>query len=295
MLRIPYIIGDLHGCYHEMQRLEKKIYEHAARHHWSPLFISVGDLIDRGPDSSKIIEHFRNGFIAGTHLSVCGNHEMEFLRQIESLRPDFWDNGLRWPRFIRRVSDDLSQTRQRYARHKTLRQHRSSILRSWLKQGGTETLLSYDCHPDYPDHWDFPNGHLDFMVSMPLIWEDSSVIVTHALAHLGDLNHLRQQQHAGLLAPLPSPEGSVQSEDKSIRNAAISLLWSRLPPDGRLHPYKTHISGHTPLKRPGVSQQHGLIQLDTGCVYGQYLTAWCPQTESFIFEPSVTRWTRPAK
>lgn len=64
------IIGDVHGYYGKLMRLIKKLPADAG-------LVFVGDLIDRGPDSSRVIDFVRsNG-----HRCVLGNHELLMIAQ----------------------------------------------------------------------------------------------------------------------------------------------------------------------------------------------------------------------
>ncbi|MFB6282807.1 MAG: metallophosphoesterase [Halobacteria archaeon] len=67
-----YIIGDVHGCYSELQKLLRKI--DPAR---NTLLIFVGDLIRKGPDSSSVIDTVREN---DNMVSVLGNNEAKVLR-----------------------------------------------------------------------------------------------------------------------------------------------------------------------------------------------------------------------
>ena len=49
MIKEAFIIGDIHGTYNELMILLKDIDRDTTR------IISVGDLIDRGDDSRKVI------------------------------------------------------------------------------------------------------------------------------------------------------------------------------------------------------------------------------------------------
>ena len=49
-----HVVGDIHGCFDEYIRLETKIYRHARMRAGSPT-VCVGDLVDRGPDSAKVV------------------------------------------------------------------------------------------------------------------------------------------------------------------------------------------------------------------------------------------------
>jgi serine/threonine protein phosphatase 1 len=99
-----YIIGDVHGYYDKLLRLVKKLPENAR-------LAFVGDLIDRGPDSAKVIAFVRDG----GHLCVRGNHEEFMIAQ----RPE---PGKAWKK------DDAYYL--------------------WMENGGGATLASYGLH-DY--------------------------------------------------------------------------------------------------------------------------------------------------
>ena len=63
------IIGDIHGCFTELQELLDKAG-------LSPQdeIIALGDIVDRGPDSTKVLDFFR------THpnaRSLIGNHDRD--------------------------------------------------------------------------------------------------------------------------------------------------------------------------------------------------------------------------
>lgn len=66
-----YIVGDIHGCIDELNELLKVISFSK-----NDLLISVGDNIDRGPDSVGTIKKL----IEINAISVKGNHENKFLR-----------------------------------------------------------------------------------------------------------------------------------------------------------------------------------------------------------------------
>lgn len=66
------VIGDIHGCYHELQDLLE-----AAGLAADDRIIALGDLIDRGPKPAAVLEFFRQHDHA---ISLMGNHEMKHLR-----------------------------------------------------------------------------------------------------------------------------------------------------------------------------------------------------------------------
>ena len=73
--RSPLIIGDIHGCYLEFLQLLKKINYHKTKHR----LILLGDLINRGPDSFKVLKWAREHKIE----TIMGNHERGFLKGLQ--------------------------------------------------------------------------------------------------------------------------------------------------------------------------------------------------------------------
>ena len=66
------IVGDIHGCFDEFQALLDK--SGLGRR---DAIISIGDLVDRGPDPGAVLDFFRKNSRAG---SVMGNHEHKHVR-----------------------------------------------------------------------------------------------------------------------------------------------------------------------------------------------------------------------
>ena len=66
------VIGDIHGCYHELQALLDK-----AGVGDTDAIISVGDCVDRGPETPEVLRFFRE--YANAKL-IMGNHERKHVR-----------------------------------------------------------------------------------------------------------------------------------------------------------------------------------------------------------------------
>jgi serine/threonine protein phosphatase 1 len=92
-----FAVGDIHGCHTEFAELLSRLaLEKTDR------LVLLGDLINRGPDSSKVIDLAR----AHGAISLLGNHELRFLKYRrtgdkkflkdgdsvthQALRPDDW-------------------------------------------------------------------------------------------------------------------------------------------------------------------------------------------------------------
>lgn len=99
-----YVIGDIHGRLDLFDALIEAIEaDDAAQPPAQTIVILLGDLIDRGPDSSGVIERARDWGKARKLRYIAGNHEEMFLESFED----------------------------------------REMLRHFVKHGGRETILSY--------------------------------------------------------------------------------------------------------------------------------------------------------
>lgn len=82
------IIGDIHGCYHELaELLEQMGYQSIPddgiyRHPEGRKAVLVGDLVDRGPHSDLVLELVMNMVASGDALCVSGNHDDKLRRYL---------------------------------------------------------------------------------------------------------------------------------------------------------------------------------------------------------------------
>jgi serine/threonine protein phosphatase 1 len=90
------IIGDIHACYFEMLDLLEK-----AGIGDDDLVVSVGDIVDRGPEPREVIEFFRN---RKNSIVIIGNHERKHIRNVLSYSQqvaklqigESYDDHVRW-------------------------------------------------------------------------------------------------------------------------------------------------------------------------------------------------------
>jgi serine/threonine protein phosphatase 1 len=69
-----FVIGDIHGCFIEMQRLlDKADLTNDDR------IIALGDIVDRGPETPEVLDFFRTQPGAS---SLMGNHERKHIRSL---------------------------------------------------------------------------------------------------------------------------------------------------------------------------------------------------------------------
>jgi hypothetical protein len=260
--RYHYIVGDIHGCHAELLALERRIARHASRRERTPLIVSVGDLVDRGPDSAKVVAHVRRGVEAGTHACVLGNHEEIMLLVVYEFAPQvFAAAGCRLPSYLEEIGPAHARA-ENAAKYLDRDDYRNFRRMMWVIQGGFQTLTSYGCDPQRPESWTIDRDDLAFLCGLPLVWECDGAVVTHGLVTREELAQVRKP-----LRPSKATE---------------SAMWGRsLPPtapvEGRMH-----VSGHTPLPRGKRHKAQGCVQVDSGCVYGRKLTAYCVETDEFV-------------
>ncbi|MCA9566751.1 MAG: metallophosphoesterase [Myxococcales bacterium] len=256
-------MGDIHGCLAELVELERRVRAASAREGASTLIVSLGDLVDRGPDSAGVIGHFRRGAAEGTHAAILGNHEELMLRALHDHAP--WS--------FERV--EMSQHVSVGALYRSLRPAVAEVLTpedfralgrlTWITQGGARALASWSADPRDPSTWRLPEEDVAFLCSLPVVHRSPGVVATHAL--------VRKEE----LAELESDETPRARRAELVQRA----LWMRRLPPGPVDA-GIHVSGHTPMKRPRRYPARQLLRLDTGCCYGNRLSAWCPELDRVV-------------
>jgi serine/threonine protein phosphatase 1 len=151
-----YVIGDIHG---QMEMLEVALARIAADGGADAPMVSLGDLVDRGPDSRAVIDTLLTGQASGRDWTVLkGNHDRMFQNYIEDAR-------LHDARVVSGVD--------------------------WLnpRLGGVATLESYGIADAGKRSSDelikatreaVPSSHLQFLRDMPLFHQVGSLLFVHA-------------------------------------------------------------------------------------------------------------------
>ena len=197
-----FVFTDIHGCAKEFDELLGQL----------PLrknsrLVFLGDYIDRGPDSAKVVDRILELGRSFQVTTLMGNHEKMFL--------DFLDAS---------DSDESSL---------------------FSINGGTATLASYNgSHLGYK----IPDEHLEFYRQLKFYHVDENYLFVHA--------------------GLPN----IAIKDLPHYAAPIEFLWLRDKFYNSSYRWdKVIIHGHTPIKDCFFSDKR--INIDTGCVFGNKLTA----------------------
>ncbi|TIT21936.1 MAG: serine/threonine protein phosphatase [Mesorhizobium sp.] len=151
---VVYAIGDVHGCYNELRALEQKILLDSASFERRKLIIMLGDYVDRGPQSARVLDHLLAPPLHGfQRICLAGNHEVVMLNYLDGI-----------------ISRE-----------------------SWLAIGGLQTLFSYGVDPsrmadlygsseevDRRIREIIPAGHVSFMRALPVMVYSAKFVFVHA-------------------------------------------------------------------------------------------------------------------
>jgi serine/threonine protein phosphatase 1 len=148
-----YAVPDLHGRYDLLNAAAEAILEHSRG--TAAKIITLGDYVDRGPNSRQVMEHLVNWSAEALPLvALKGNHEAMMWECCKNLSELGW----------------------------------------WVKNGGDQTLLSYGQSATATLQVSVvPAEHLDWIAKLPSMYVDQHRIFVHAgvddslpLDHQGD-------------------------------------------------------------------------------------------------------------
>ncbi len=269
-----YAIGDLQGCYSELQDLLDKINFDET----NDLLWFVGDLVNRGPQSLECLRFVKS---LGTNAkTVLGNHDLHLLAIANKVRKphrkDTFDDILK-----AKDSEELFN----WIRQQPLLVHDSEINYTMMHAGlppqwtqeqakelaqETESLLQseqfnnfiHNMYGDQPDTW-----------SEKLKDDDKHRFIINALTRIryceanGKLN-IKETCAPGKQAESLIPWYAL-AERKTKQDKIIFGHWSTV-----------HLGNEKDFK------QYNVYPLDTGCLWGGTLTAMRLEDEKLFSVPS---------
>jgi len=212
-----YAIGDIHGRLDLFDALVAGIdADDAAQGPAETTVILLGDLVDRGPDSAGVIAAARVWQQRRTVRIIAGNHEEMMLQSLDNV----------------------------------------DVLRTFLKYGGRETLLSYPVGVEDYNAASFPEVQALMAEAVPA--EDLAWLrAFEDMVRIGDYVFV----HAGVAPGVPLAE-QRQSDLRWIREPFLS------------HPAAHEavvVHGHTITDEPEIRPNR--IGIDTGAYFSGRLTA----------------------
>ena len=269
-----YAIGDVQGCFDELQTLLKQIDFHPGRDHlWF-----TGDLVNRGPKSLQVLRFVKS--LASDAVTVLGNHDLHLLAVAEGSDRyrynDTFDDVLNAP-----DSDELLD----WLRHRPLLHH--------------DTELGYTLiHAGLPPQWDLVQaeacaGEVEAVLrgrrygeyfehmygNQPELWADDLTGWERLRFITNCFTRLRYCYQEGRLAL--DEKGAPGSQPAGY------LPWFTAP--GRRSAGLKILFGH--WSTLGEHTDSEIYPLDTGCVWGGSLTALKLDGEARWYRTPCLRWS----
>jgi bis(5'-nucleosyl)-tetraphosphatase (symmetrical) len=258
-----YAIGDVQGCDQTLARLIKQVEEdHIASGDSRPLSLwFAGDMVNRGPRSLatlRRIYQLRNSHHIQT---VLGNHDMHTLKVAAGVGKNYADDTI----------TDILHSPERdellnWLRHQALAHVDQSFLMvhaGVYPQWRLEDVLRLANEVQQALRAQDQQTYLDFMRELygetPLAWSET----------LTGMNRIRCIVNAFTRVRYCKLDQSFDFSSKSHVAPEGSMPWFNHPQ--RQTQDKTLVFGH--WSAMGLVMQRNVIGLDTGCVWGGYLTA----------------------
>ena len=206
------VIGDIHGCYDELEDMLAEV-----RFNTDDRLVSVGDLITKGPKSREVLERFMSD---PQFSAVMGNHDLALRRKWNGEKIKLKDSQ-------KPTNKELKKDKERY---------------------------------------------LAYLNSLPFMIDLGTHLVVHAGVRPGVALHSQTSEDLTELRSM--------GKDRSARDGTP---WYDVY-EGE----KVVLFGHWPGPKPRRGKQ--AIGLDTGCVYGNELTAYIIETGEFKTVPARRRY-----
>jgi len=252
-----YAVGDIQGCYDELRSLLQRMRFSADR---DQLWF-VGDLVNRGPKSLETLRFVRD--LGDNAVTVLGNHDLHLLatalgRREKSKSGDSIDDVLNAP-----DCDALIE----WLLHRPLAHHDKSrgdllIHAALIPQWTVETALDLAREVQKALRHD-PQKLFEHMYgNSPDEWSDS----------LKSTDRLRFTINVLTRVRVCTAEGRIDLKMKGSPNKVRPPFRPWFEFDERRSRATRVIFGH--WSALGYVNAHGVVGLDTGCVWGGALTAF---------------------
>lgn len=262
-----YAIGDVQGCFDELQVLLGRIG-------FNPLHDRlwfVGDLVNRGPKSLRVLRFVKE--LGDRAVVVLGNHDLHLVTQHEGFErkreDDTFTDVLDAPD-ARELVDWLRARPMMHVEENWAMVH-AGLLPQWSIERAASLAREVETALRAP-------GYRDFLANMygskPDRWDDA----------LAGWDRLRVIVNAMTRMRFCTPEGVMEFHSNGAQAPAGYRAWY----DGR-QDEKPVVFGH--WSALGLKLSERITGLDTGCVWGGPLTAlrledrWLVQVPSPGYQP----------
>jgi bis(5'-nucleosyl)-tetraphosphatase (symmetrical) len=245
-----YAIGDVQGCFDELQALAAQLQFDPARDRlWF-----VGDLVNRGPKSLEVLRYVRS--LGAAAVTVLGNHDFHLLCLAEGFARKRADDTLDEVLAAPDVKELLAWLRARplmYAEPGMAMVH-AGLLPQWSIDKALALAHEVEAALRGPEYREFLR-HL--YGAEPRAWRDD----------LAGWDRLRVIVNAMARLRFCTAQGEMDMKGKGTDARPGFRPWFELRPAGE----RPIVCGH--WSALGLKLSERLAALDTGCVWGGSLTA----------------------
>ena len=244
-----YAIGDVQGCFDELQQLLRNVGFSNQDRLWF-----VGDLVNRGPKSLEVLRFVRA--LGPRAATVLGNHDLHLVAQFEGLegpkRGDTFQDVLESPQAAELVAwlrrQPMMVVDERYA------MVHAGLLPQWTIERARALAKEVEDALRGPSHREF----LKHMYgNNPARWDDA----------LTGWDRLRVLVNAMTRMRFCDERGRMDLEGKGTKPAKGYRRWYEL----RSREPRTLVFGH--WSQLGLVMEPAVVGLDSGCVWGGALSA----------------------
>lgn len=253
-----YAIGDVQGCFEELQELLEKIQFHPS----NDTLWFAGDLINRGPQSLEVLRFIRD--LGSSHQVVLGNHDLHLLAS--------WVHG---------ESISSKDTLQ-----PILEAQDSEALCHWLRRQPIlveDTTLGFMMvHAGVLPQWDMTqvrnyareveqtlqsNAYIDFLTHMysneDNVWHENLTGLSRLRTLVNVFTRIRYCDENGVMAL--TEKGELGTQSRGLKPWFVY-------PERKTRDQKI-VFGHWATLEGKIVGEHNVFSLDTGCVWGRSLRA----------------------
>ncbi len=246
-----YAIGDVQGCFDELQELLARIGFHPSRDRlWF-----VGDLVNRGPRSLEVLRFVHS--LGDRAVIVLGNHDLHLVSQFEELERRRKDDTFGEVLDAPDAAQLVSWLRARPMLHVEGRHAmvHAALLPQWSLAKAASLAREVEQALAAPDYRQFL---ANMYGNQPERWDESLAGWERLRAIVNVMTRLR----------FCTPEGRMEFRSTGVQPPAGFAPWFSVRPD-REEP--ALICGH--WSALGLKLTERVALLDSGCVWGGALTA----------------------
>ena len=246
-----YAVGDVQGCYDELQALlERMAYQPARDRLWF-----VGDLVNRGPKSLAVLRFVRA--LGERAVTILGNHDLHLLAQYAGVERgrgnDTFADVLQAPD-ARELVDWLRARPMMHAEEGRAMVH-AGLLPAWSVERALALGREVEASLRGPEYRQFLAGMYG---DAPEVWRDA----------LGGADRLRVIVNAMTRMRFCSRDGRMDLRAKGLVPPPGQAAWFELRPAAESWML---VCGH--WSTLGLKLTPRLAALDSGCVWGGQLSA----------------------